>query len=208
MATQKIDVRFPVFRERFCTLRGDMTQDEFAKKLGFSRPTIGLYESGSRIPDALALRTIAEKCDVSADWLVGLSSAKTANITTQGICKETGLSEEAVNELAKWNTIGSKVFSSTISLLLWDVLMAVDDKRESQRSILSLIYFYFFYSGTGSEKQIFANGTIRDLNSDGSMYYNALRLDDKAIENLVLMEIQQALIELKKSKEAPIVEWC
>lgn len=139
MATQKIDVRFPVFRERFCTLRGDMTQDEFAKKLGFSRPTIGLYESGSRIPDALVLRTIAEKCGVSADWLVGLSSAKTANITTQGICKETGLSEEAVFNLCHCYTDSPITVQEIINSLVCDfsfmddVWISLSDALESIR---------------------------------------------------------------------------
>lgn len=101
MATQETDVRFPIFRERFCTLRGDMTQDEFAKKLGFSRPTVGLYESGSRVPDALALRTIAEKCDVSADWLVGLSDIKSRDAELQTVCNYTGLSEASICNLLR-----------------------------------------------------------------------------------------------------------
>lgn len=139
MAAQETDVRFPIFRERFCTLRGDMTQDEFAKKLGFSRPTVGLYESGSRVPDALALRTIAEKCGVSADWLVGLSSAKTPNITTQGICNETGLSEEAVFNLCHTYTDSPITVQEIINSLVCDfsfmddVWISLSDALESIR---------------------------------------------------------------------------
>lgn len=67
--------RFPIFAKRFNELRGDMSQDEFSKYLGISRPTVGFYENGARIPDALVLRQIAEKCNVSVDWLLGLSDS-------------------------------------------------------------------------------------------------------------------------------------
>lgn len=93
------NVRFPIFRERFSQLRGDMKQDEFAEFLGFSRPTVALYESGKRVPDAVALKTIAEKCKVSADWLLGLSEAPTDNRDDRFICDSTGLSFEALGTL-------------------------------------------------------------------------------------------------------------
>lgn len=71
--------RFPIFSKRFLMLRSirHQSQEEFAKFLGISRPTVGFYENGIRIPDALTLRQIAEKCNVSADWLIGLSNTST-----------------------------------------------------------------------------------------------------------------------------------
>ena len=45
--------RFPEFREAFLELMGDMTLEQFAKKLGMSRATVGFYAAGQRIPDAL-----------------------------------------------------------------------------------------------------------------------------------------------------------
>lgn len=67
--------RLPIFAKRFNELRRDMSQDEFSKHLGISRPTVGFYENGARIPDALVLRQIAERCNVSTDWLLGLSNS-------------------------------------------------------------------------------------------------------------------------------------
>ncbi len=68
--------RLPVFAKRFQFLRRSrqLSQDEFAKFLGISRPTVGFYENGTRLPDALILQQIAEKCCVSSDWLIGLSN--------------------------------------------------------------------------------------------------------------------------------------
>lgn len=94
-------VRFPEFRDNFACLRGEMNQEDFAKFLGFSRPTVTLYESGKRIPDALALKTIAEKCGVSADWLLGLSDVRSPKPDVQLVCSTTGLSEDAIIELQK-----------------------------------------------------------------------------------------------------------
>lgn len=91
--------RLPVFAERFSKLRGEMTQDEFAKYLGISRPTVGFYENGTRLPDALVLRQIAKKCNVSADWLLGLSDANSNSSDIQSVCKFTGLTEGAINRI-------------------------------------------------------------------------------------------------------------
>ena len=45
--------RFPEFRAAFLELMGDMTLDQFSKKLEMSRATVGFYAAGQRIPDAL-----------------------------------------------------------------------------------------------------------------------------------------------------------
>lgn len=50
-----------------------MSQEEFAKHIGISRQSIGFYESGKRVPDANTIKLICEKCNVSSDWLLGLS---------------------------------------------------------------------------------------------------------------------------------------
>ena len=91
--------RMPVFAERFLQLRGQLSQEEFAKKVGLSRPTVSFYESGERLPDALKLRQIAEQCHVSADWLIGLSDVKTTDTQTRVVCEYTGLDEELVENL-------------------------------------------------------------------------------------------------------------
>lgn len=95
-------MRLPVFAERFAQLRGNRTQGEFADFLGISRPTVGFYESGARIPDALVLRQIAEKCGVSSDWLIGLSDTQSLDIDIQQVCKFSGLSELVVDKLHSW----------------------------------------------------------------------------------------------------------
>lgn len=91
--------RLPVFRDRFIELRGEMTQEQFSKKLGIARPTVGLYESGDRIPNAVILKKIAEICAVSSDWLLGLSESKSLDPDIQAACQYTGLSDHAIQNL-------------------------------------------------------------------------------------------------------------
>lgn len=52
-----------------------VSQEAFAKVLGVSKSTVGLWETGDTLPDAKSLRGMAEYFDVTADYLLGLSTA-------------------------------------------------------------------------------------------------------------------------------------
>ncbi len=102
--------KLPVFRERLNQLLRESggTIVSFAASLGISRQSLGYYLNGERIPDALILRQMAEKCNVSADWLLGLSDAKKNTPSTRAACAYTGLSEDAVNAL-EWFSYREKM---------------------------------------------------------------------------------------------------
>ncbi len=91
--------RMPILRERLNELRGELSYAEFAEKLDISRATVGFYLAGERVPDALTLKKIAEKCKVSVDYLLGLSDA--ANLDNMAIGSELGLSDKAIDGLRK-----------------------------------------------------------------------------------------------------------
>ncbi len=114
--------RFPVFAQRFSQLRGERTQGEFADFLGISRPTVGFYENGSRIPDAVVLRQIGEKCGVSTDWLLGMTDTASNDPSIQAVCACTGLSEHAAAILKGLNDdslgpVAKRYTIPTISIL-------------------------------------------------------------------------------------------
>lgn len=99
MERTKKDNRLPIFTERFRKLAGDLSITDFADFLGLSRQTVGFYYNGDRLPDVIRLLRIAEKCDVSTDYLLGKSDVKTADPEIQSICDYTGLSEESIDVL-------------------------------------------------------------------------------------------------------------
>lgn len=61
------------FQNVFKRLRtsSGLTQTEFAKKIGISRSTIGMYETGAREPDFEILERIADFFNVDMDYLLG-----------------------------------------------------------------------------------------------------------------------------------------
>ena len=76
-----------------------VTQSVVAMKIGVSRQAISQYCNGQTIPTADKLRQLAEYFHVSADYLLGLSGAKTNDPDAAFIADYTGLSAEAIEEL-------------------------------------------------------------------------------------------------------------
>ena len=93
--------KMPCFRERLNQLLTDSgkTIVAFAEFLGTSRQSLGYYLNGERVPDALMVKQICERCNVSADWLLGLSDVQKCDTDLQAVCEYTGLSENAINNI-------------------------------------------------------------------------------------------------------------
>lgn len=129
MAEEKTK-KMPIFAARFGGLRGDRTQAEFAEFLGISRPTVGFYENGERIPDALVLKQIAERCGVTTDYLVGLSDNKTN--ASADIGNITGLSDLAIHvlEMAKKEKNCHKTYNDCYKYYWSDVLSMLIESFE------------------------------------------------------------------------------
>lgn len=69
---------FSILAIRIKDLRASlgMTQKEFAGFVGCTAATLSAYENGSKSPSLEIIKTIAEKCHVSIDWLCGLVDKK------------------------------------------------------------------------------------------------------------------------------------
>ena len=74
------------FQNIFKRLRisAGLTQVEMAKKLGISRSTIGMYETGAREPDFETLEKIADFFNVDTDYLLGRTDKITILPETAG----------------------------------------------------------------------------------------------------------------------------
>ncbi len=68
-----------IFQNVFKQLRisSGLTQQEIADKLGISRSTIGMYETGAREPDYETLEMIADFFNVDIDYLLGRTNKTT-----------------------------------------------------------------------------------------------------------------------------------
>ncbi len=57
----------------------NMTQVQFASLVGTNQVTLSAYETGSTNPSLEVAKEIAQNCNVSIDWLCGLSDKKSLN---------------------------------------------------------------------------------------------------------------------------------
>lgn len=117
--------RFPIFQERLRELQGGMSNTVFADFLGMSRQTVGFYLNGNRIPDILGLEQIARKCNVSSDWLLGLSNSKNTSTEKQQIHQTTGLSERFIDYVIDKKEHDNSLISTLNEFLLPDELTPI-----------------------------------------------------------------------------------
>ncbi len=149
------------------------------------------------------LRCLADFYGVSTDYLLGLVDTPSPDQNVQAMCQYTGLSHSSVKTLHFQHLMDSTQIAKTIDFLLDDIC-----ERPSEhhfRSILYLLNFFLdFENNTGITKQVFSNGEVQDFvpykGPDGKYYtsIDSIILDNRRIENAILLEIQQALISLKE----------
>ena len=76
------------------------TQEQLREVLGLSsRQAITGYMNGSTLPTSDKLYAIAKYFNVSSDYLIGLSEIETSDIQTRAVIEDSGLSEDAVENL-------------------------------------------------------------------------------------------------------------
>lgn len=70
--------KYAIFAKRLRQLREEMrlTQKEFSEKVGCTQATLSAYENTPKNPSLDIVQDIARKCDISMDWLCGLSDKK------------------------------------------------------------------------------------------------------------------------------------
>lgn len=72
------DIELQIFADRLKELRSDLglTQAEFVDGLGITSSALSSYEKNIKNPSIIVAKKIAEKYNVSIDWLCGLSNRK------------------------------------------------------------------------------------------------------------------------------------
>lgn len=131
-----------IFAERFLSLRGEQTQERFAELIGISRPTVGFYEAGDRVPDIKNLRKIAECCNVSADWLLGITDNRSIQKDIR-IAQETlgisATSAENISKVAREKRYPSTTLNTQHLGAALDLLLSSGALREISKSLYHLL---------------------------------------------------------------------
>lgn len=82
-----------------------VSQQQLAVAISKTRQTVSQYINGVSEPGYTTLVQIAEFFNVSVDYLLGVSSAKSTDPTVQDIVRLTGLNEESILKLIAWNSL-------------------------------------------------------------------------------------------------------
>lgn len=114
-----------IVNKRIEYLRKDilnLTQPEFAKKLGFDdvkkgRSTVNNWEQGAVQVKSDDLILISETFDVPTDWLLGREKEPSLAVAISTASDITGLSEKAIHFLHYLNSSGNEEEKKTISFI-------------------------------------------------------------------------------------------
>lgn len=208
--------RSPIFKERFRELQGEMSNTEFADFLGMSRQTVGFYLNGNRVPDIIGLEQIARKCNVSADWLLGLSESKLLDAEIQQICHYTGLSENAVVHINMENCsypsllleliddlAVSKEVDSASKYLKRAALAALRDKNATRPTDVEIEYEMFVDSMDSSSES--HDGMIRIPTQDAILWYanKSMELVSNACHDAIERTVNMFIRKLEYMKPIP-----
>lgn len=122
--TMKIKDRIKEIRRK-----NNLTQQEFANKLGIKRNTIATYETGKSNPSDSAVVLICKEFNISEDWLrngKGEMSNPTAESELDALTKKYGLSYNARILIEKFINLKSEQQDAVINYIK-DIARALDD---------------------------------------------------------------------------------
>lgn len=167
---------------------------------GVAQNTISGWETGKQIPPMNQILALSKIFGCDCGYILCDYDQRTNN--SQEICEATGLSEHSINFLCSFKTWGDKSLAETLDFLLLDAQER--DRSHHFRSVLDLLRFFLEYDDSNApKKQIFRNGYIANYEG-GGIATSAIALDSRIVENAALMEMEQALINLKHIKKQKV----
>lgn len=129
----------------------NIKQKDLASALGVTDNTISYFVSGKRTPNTEQIIKIAKFLDVSSDYLLGLSGAKSTNEIVQKIHKYTGLDEfpimclhnnyQIATQSSQQDEINTE-FQKEFSIESYDELL---DNHNSDEAYKNMHIAYFKY---------------------------------------------------------------
>jgi len=129
--------------------------EDLANAVGIGSSAVRMWYTGYARPDIEKIPAICKFYNVSADWLLGLSEAQSANMEFRQISEETGLSDHALLNLIKLRKVpkhpkqGDGIYSQlSAKEMLWlinhfveeiDTVYAIADKANAYVNIRNAV---------------------------------------------------------------------
>lgn len=173
----------------------NITQDELAQKIGKTRQTVSQYVNGISEPGYETLVKIADFFNVSTDFLLGRTEAKTTDITTQSIVRSTGLSEHSVQLLLTDAKTEGHIFSRWVNDIL-DIDVPIYQHLELVHQAKSRTYHKMPDS---AENKLWELATLKAIGNEVSEYAQTLITQENYMRFLTL-EIGNAISDGLRKK--------
>lgn len=176
----------------------NITQDELAQKIGKTRQTVSQYVNGISEPGYETLVKIADFFNVSTDFLLGRTEAKTTDTTTQSIVRSTGLSEHSVKLLLTDTKIEGHIFSRWVN----DILDIDGPIYQHMQLVHQAKNRTYHKTPDGVENKLWELATLKAIGNEVSEYAQTLIPQENYMRFLTL-EIGNAISDGLRKKYIP-----
>ena len=149
------DYEKDIFSKRLCELIEEKktTKSAIATELHISRQAVMQYCNGNTFPTADKLRQLAVYFNVSADYLLGLSSIKHEDPKMQQVEKYTGLSEKTVNMFHSSIGNGIQYSDDEERNFLLSMRAIINQFLESEDFLAAMEHYYKFLQSLENVQQ-------------------------------------------------------
>lgn len=184
--------------ERIKQLRKEtgLNQKDFAASMDMEQSKYNKWENGKNAPDYDGICSLADRFEVSTDYLLGRTDVKSPDIDIQAICNKTGLSEGAIHKLVKLQS--DSLFMERIhGESERGRLDAVGALLESQTHILLSLCEYLFSDIPRFKSAILGNhidDAFEEINPGGQMFV----FTPSDVLAVWLVQVQQALAKVRE----------
>jgi transcriptional regulator with XRE-family HTH domain len=186
----------------------NVTQQEMATALFVDRVTVSQWEQGTRDIKAGNIVSAAAFLEVSTDYLLGVSEARTTNSDLQAIIKATGLSQEAVIELSTMPELGVPASDEHIRAMdrqaetmryrkIIDLLLTNIRGKEALKALAQ-----YYYATPLDSKTLTAFKLEWNLPNLGGIWFDTTTVTDETLQETLLQIAIYQLKQIKIDKES------
>lgn len=171
----------------------EVTQDEMAKELNVGRETVARWENGTRDIKTEATVNIAKYFNVSTDYLLGLTSSTSTDISKIGISNKTGFSAPTVEKITQLSPNDKMLLDKVISKVLEiDLPNLLQEFKDNNEKVTKLYKNKNMYDNIAEDEDTAAN-TIEKVEEFNGKFILAHEYSE-----LMLFRIQNKYLDIVK----------